>query len=398
MDPTPVLPLHPLATDTQVVKSTLLDALYKISPRHDIITDLTDLVLEGTDAAKQVCATYLADRPATGESDLTLTKSILATIVLHQQGLTFSAQNLHDNPLYWEATRPYGDAAKGELLTAYHLNRYEALAIDAYSDANKNLESTNGEPNPHYMGASTGNWGHFQDGWDALSSALCKLPCLGKLGLVLTTYRAPRVQKSIYQLVEMEKLTELKVGAVLSHGVTIMDMGQLHFLSTAVTYNSHWDRGMEVGGLIAITGYSGVYINPFGMNGWIDGAEILYPPRICTVYEGVRPWGYQPPPPNYDREPMNPNTYKFPVAHLREISPKEMEPGQPRYEDSQFVVLASGDNRLDPTKLAMVESLDRDYDESAVIEALRRLNLAHKGLMYLTLNDLVRVTNYLTRG
>jgi hypothetical protein len=394
MDPTPAVPLHPLATDSPVVASTL-DALHKISPADDLLTDLTDLVLETSAAAQQVCAAYVAARPHTGWADLMLTQSILATVVLHHQGRTFSGNVEADDPLYIVATRPYGrNGVKDQLIAAYQLDKYEALAIDAYSNASKGDKVFHDQGrNPHYMGAETGNWGiDFANGWDALSSALRKLPCLRDLGLLLTTYRAPRAQKSIYDLVEMEKLRELKVDATIQHGIEIMGMGQRHFLSTAVTYNSHWDRADEVGGLIAITGYSGVYINPFGVNGWVDGAEILYPPRILTVFEGVQPRGYQRQPP---ADYPNPAVFNYPVVHLREIAAHEMEVGQPMYEDSKFVVLVAGDFSLDDKKLAMVRRLETDFDEPAVIEALRTLKLSHKGVMYLTIQDLTRVIGYL---
>ena len=163
--------------------------------------------------------------------------------------------------------------------------------------------------------------------------------------------------------------TEITLGAV------VMNMGQLHYMSTGVTYNQHWDRADVVHGLIAITGTSGRYINPFGLNGAVDGIEVLYPPMIETILEGLRPQGYL----------FNGGSY--PVAHLREVYAREY--GQARSDDSQFVRSVARAPFLDRTKLELVATLDRQPAQ-LVRQALDGLGLGDSR-EYLTYDGLLAV-------
>ncbi|WP_157620968.1 hypothetical protein [Saccharothrix sp. NRRL B-16348] len=378
MQPTQPTREHPLSRDEQVVTSTLLDELRARTPGATI----ADLVLEKTDAARQVCSDYVATHLA-GLADLMLIKSLLATAELQRLGATVEGveRTPEEKALVDVATAPYGELVKKRLIAAYGLDRFEVLAVEAYSDANKKVKDFEGVPNPHFMGTSVQNWGYYADGWDALSSALAKLPSLGDLGLVLTTYRAPRQPKVMGELLEIQKIAAIKPESMIEHGTAVMDMGQLHFLSTAITDNVHWTRAGEVGGLIGITGYSGVYINPFGIQGWLDGAEILYPPRVVTVFEGLNPHGYRD------------GSVDYPVAHLREISKRET--GQAVYRDDKYMLVVARDNNLDATKLKMVKQLETRFAPDAVRSALVELGLSYKGVMYLTLDELTTLHDHL---
>jgi len=81
---------------------------------------------------------------------------------------------------------------------------FEALAIEGYTNANKAERTISGKPNPHYMGEN-GAWGRYRSGWVALGSALQKLPSVGELGVVVTTYRASRKTSSRNEVEKIAK-------------------------------------------------------------------------------------------------------------------------------------------------------------------------------------------------
>ncbi|WP_283133461.1 hypothetical protein [Rhizohabitans arisaemae] len=377
---------HPLAHDEQVVSSRLLDELRRLNPQ----ATLTELLLETTGNAQRVCRDFVR-RWLTGETDLLLMKSILATAELHRRGATGKIQagkrdqlTTEENALLDVACKPYNASAKKALLAAYKIDQYQALALDAYTNANKSIRilETTGKLNPHYMGEEPQLWGRYGDGWRALTSALYCIPTLGQLGIVLTTYRAPRIPKEVDEVLEIVNIAKLPVETNIHHGIVTMDMGQLHYISTGISYCYHWLRVAEVGGLVAITGVSGCYINPFGIQGWIDGAEVLYPPKLMTVFEGMNPRGY------------DDGRQQFPVAHLREV--RGAETGQHRVDDHTFLLLSPKDDRLDARKMRLIRDLTLQ-DPAKVRQALSGLGYAERGIMYLTLDELERVRLWVSK-
>lgn len=363
---------HPLSGDDDEVKIELLDFLHIFDQKGTI----RNLILENSLAAKIAIDAYKKGRK-NAEADTMLFKSVLATIELHRSGATYGRLTgvrpltEEESELMKYATAPYGKAAE-ELLENYGLDEFEQRAIKAYSDANK------ADRNSEYYMGKNGKWGNHEDGWNALESALRKLPSLGNLGLEVTTYRAQREGES-----SSEKLRELKPGTNIIHGNSEMEMGQKHYTSTALTYNSHLSRVNKTGGVMAVTGRSGVFINPFGLQGFVDGGEILYPPGIRTRYEGTNPSGY--------REGTEP----LPVFHMREVD--KPETGQEIVEDKDFSVIRTGDKSLDTKKLKIIEkmqSLVKEYGTETLSNARYSTGI-HGDIMYLMFEDLERLSNKL---
>lgn len=158
-----------------------------------------------------------------------------------------------------------------------------------------------------------------------------------------------------------------------------MNMGQQHYTSTAITYNGHWGRVGDVGGMIAITGCSGVFINPFGIQGFVDGAEILYPPEIITTYEGQNPTGFQE------------HGVILPVFHLKEVNSPET--GQKIVEDQDFAIRRPRGKDLYKRKMALVDLVEKivgQYGKDILTRA-RGESGVNGDMMYLTIDDLVRL-------
>ncbi|HEU5230766.1 MAG TPA: hypothetical protein VFU49_23290, partial [Ktedonobacteraceae bacterium] len=320
-------------------------------------------------------------RSRSGRYNAMLFQSILALLVLHQSGASYKflvvgkgIETELEQALVSVAGRVYGEEIVKKMLRAYGLNSFEHCAIQAYSSPNKSDKELNGTPNPYYMGKAV-MWGMYEDGWTALASALKKLPSLGDLGLILTTYRATRTKKS-GETMEAAALKKLAPESHVQLGMKVMDMGQYHYTSTAITYNPHWGRAIEVGGVIAITGYSGVYINPFGLQTYVDGGEILYGPGILTTYEGMNPTGYQT------------SQGTVPVFHLREV--RKPETGQRVVEDSEFELRQDRDPRLDKAKMAIIQKIEaivQIYGSDVVAQA-RKATKINGPIMYLTYDEL----------
>jgi hypothetical protein len=366
--------LHPLAGDDPTLWAWVLDDFQEHLPNGT----LTELVLAESEEAQETWERYSKRQQKGGDrakANRILAQSILATVDLHRRGATAPVPDHQmsdvESELLTIAGSPYGQGQKRFLVKAYGLDAFEALALEGYTDANKDKKIVNGETNLRYMGEN-GAWGKHRTGWKALESALSKLPSLHELGIVLTTYRAPRVDKD-GSGGEIAMIAALQVETVVKLGMRTMSMGQRHFLSTAVTYNGHWARAREVGGMIGVTGVSGRYINPLGIMGWVDGAEILYPPGVVTVFEGVRPEGY------WEADKA------YPVVHLREVS--YVEDGQAVADDFQYELSRRRRYSLDADKLRLVQRLER-LGGDRVGKAKEKCGLADRDVMYLTYDEL----------
>jgi hypothetical protein len=124
------------------------------------------------------------------------------------------------------------------------------------------------------------DFGSASAGWRFLQSAMEKLPSTGDLGLIHSSFRLARKD-------EGPKIMSMPKNASLYHGLSVMEHGQRHYLSTATGYNVHTTSGRagKAGGIMEIQGTSGRYINPFGIQASsTDGAEVLYPPGTMTRY------------------------------------------------------------------------------------------------------------------
>lgn len=399
-------PIHPLQQDTQHLHVELLNEMRKV----DENATLEDLALEKTPAAKEALRKYgnrhgnTKENIRRGHADTLMLKSMVATALLHQSGAIArktgftqgDSASTEDEDREEALIAAAGQArnAKGQLIEAYGLDKHEVRAIEAYSDANKDKRKLGEKPNRHYMGHDEerpDRWGKHGNGWQALASAMKKVPSLGDLGVELTTYRAPRArpEEPLVQVhdSEMEEIARLAPGTNVVHGATVMSQGQGHYLSTAISYNSHWDRAEQVGGLVAMTGRSGVFINPLGVQGAIDGGEILYPPGTTTAYEGINPTGYR-----RGRGAM-------PVAHFREV--RQRESGQALADDLHYTVSQPRHPRLDAYKQDQIQSLEGDKTPESVTEAISQTardrkdsGLVDRGLMYLTVDELADVTKH----
>jgi Domain of unknown function (DUF4157) len=352
---------HPLADDESVLNVKAMQELKKLDPH----ATLQNLLLEDTSHARNVMGAYRRSRQ-TGEADAMLLKSILATAHLHKTGAMTRAQagqgfSEEEKPIFNAAYEPYN--RRDELVKAYGLTREEHRAFQAYSEANKGKkqlvtgkgDTEKVQENEYYMGRSQKLWGKFGDGWTALGSAMKKVPNLGALGVEMTTYRAPRTKT------ESDVMTNMLPGTNVLHGHQTMDQGQRHYMSTAITYNSHWLRGAtqnredNVGGMIGVTGSSGVFMNPFGLRSWEDGGEVLYPPGVMTSYEGSNPEGYK-------GNPDKGETTQ-PVFHLQEIP--QADQSRRIVEDKDFSTLRN------PHPIVELEELVHKHPHSNVINSAR---------------------------
>lgn len=124
--------------------------------------------------------------------------------------------------------------------------------------------------------------GSASAGWRFLQKAMEKIPGTGDLGLIHSSFRSARKD-------EGSKIMAMPKGSAVFHGLSAMEHGQRHCLSTATGYSGHASspRVGKAGGIMGVEGTSGRYINPFGvMSSAVDGAEVLYPPGTATRYAG----------------------------------------------------------------------------------------------------------------
>ena len=361
---------------------------------------IQDLIFEETLDAKQAMEDYRRNRPH-AETDVRLFKSILATAELQKSGaynrlergrldaLTSNEQKLMnyvDEPYELDSNRPLRSddplKATAPLARVYGLNEAQHRAVIAYTFPSKTEQTVNGSPNPWYMGDHPTNWGIYKNGWVALQQALEKLPNLGDLGLEVTTYRASRQKQ------EIDRLLKLDLGTNIYHGAQQMLQGQRHYVSTALsTAQSHGDRAVNTGGIIAYTGTSGVLINPFGGQEFsTDGGEILYPPGTLTRLEQVTEDGYS------DRNGT------VPVIHLREIDYSEA--GTKVVEDLDYTNVSEQSATLNAERFSLIQDIQTHIDVFGVDlleDAKRQNNLddSIRDFMRFTIEELRSIQQYM---
>jgi len=335
-----LLTVHPLEHDRREGFSPVLAKLQTLDPSGNI----RNLVLEDTEAAQLVMAEYRknSEHP---ESDTVLFKSILATLELHRAGATSRGERSGDeDQLLAYVNAAYDEDQVAKMVEDYGLTEQEHRAVVAYSYPNKSKLFVGDKWNLHYMGSSRGNWGPYGDGWKALSAALKKLPSLGRLQLELTTYRASR------NSAESDALAQLPLGSQIVHGKHILSQGQQHVTSTALTFNyfNNPSRVEKAKGLMAVHGSSGVLINPFGGQGFVDGAEVLYPPNVITTLRAKLQGAYQRP------------GFSAPVYHLHETKP---DPQRAIVDDFKFQQVANeyaeGYARQSETLTALIDQIQQ---------------------------------------
>ncbi len=380
---------HPLDRDEHTLDLQLL---------HEPLlrgTDTTvrNLILENTSSAKAAMQSYREGRRR-GRADAYMLQSILAVAELHRAGLMYPLVKgekpdltAEEEAVYKKATELFDDERlRASITTEYGLDRFEVKAIQEYSDADNDKVDRiiyqagtiiGKELNPTYMGVSQ-MWSYHLSGWNALTSALHKLPSLGDLGIELTTYRVSRDQT------EAAALAHLPTEANVLHGRPTDKLSQGHFASTAVAFSHFMLRALEAGGIMAITGYSGRYINPFGKQGiGMDGGEILYPPGFLSRYEG----------PNAKGAGYRDGSQEAPVFHMREI--RAPEQGQLVVDDRDFKVLKAKDPGFDLAKEALRNRIQQWLELSggpALFDEVRQRTDVYRSLAYLTMEELAKLS------
>jgi hypothetical protein len=337
-----LLPVHPLEHDRPGLSSPQLDQLLA----RDSTGNLRNLVLEDTDAARQVMEDF-RNASKHPQSDTVLFKSILATLELHQAGATLRGERSdEERQLLAYVEDAYDEDTVADMLDDYGITEEEHRAVVAYSYPNKDKLFVGGRWNVHYMGSSRGNWRAHGDGWKALGAALKKLPSLGQLQLELTTYRLSRNSD------ESDALAQLPLDTQILHGKHVLSQGQKHVTSTSLTYNyfNNPDRVQKAKGVMAIHGSSGVLINPFGGQGFIDGAEVLYPPSLITALRSRLAGAYQRP------------GFSAPVYHLHEVP---RDPQHALVDDFRFEQVADQYTEIDKRQGEML---------TALIDEIQRFN------------------------
>lgn len=209
-----------------------------------------------------------------GTPDLNVSDSNIASLKS-----TFNA--LWDHPEEGPRTDSHPTA------NAFGLSLVEQQAVAAYSSPHKNNPMLDEHlVNHYYMGKA---YGGFANGWDALTSALNKLPSFGDLGLTMATFRVTRDDT------ETSSLANMRIGDRLVLGLAEMGMKQRHVASTSITYSVHLSpqKVADAGGMLAFFGASGVFINWLGvMSMSTDGGEVLYRPGTIMQLSAVVPGGY----------------------------------------------------------------------------------------------------------
>jgi len=265
-----------------------------VCPRRD---NLDATVRDAVDIA----LAFARVRPALARysgAERELIRSIAAGIALHGSGvfaerLAISTADLTipgtiADRLMTRYTSLHQDRTKGEVVArALGLRKNEIEAVWAYTQANKEVEDLSGQVNPAFMMTA---FGSFTNGWQALTSALSKLPSFGRLGMTVSTFRTVRNRD------EIERLKALPIGSRLVLGCTPMKGGQRHVTSSAITM-SKWTLPATVlqsGGVLSYFGVSGVFINWLGQYGLgMDGGETLYSPgTIMQLSAKVQRDGY----------------------------------------------------------------------------------------------------------
>lgn len=267
-----------------------------VSPRRDnvavTVRDAIDIAL-GAGRMAPAFARYT-------EAQRKLIRAVAAGVALHYSGVFAEQLGVSGadmavggtivDALMKQYTGLHQDRKEGEKVArACGLRKNEIEAVWSYTQANKAVESLGeGRSNPSYM---LKPFGSFKDGWGALTSALCKLPSFGRLGMTVSTFRTVRDAK------EIAALKALPIGSRLVLGCTPMSGGQRHVTSTAITM-SKWTIPSTVlasGGVLCYFGVSGVFINWLGQYGLgMDGGETLYPPgTVMQLSAKATSEGYQ---------------------------------------------------------------------------------------------------------
>jgi hypothetical protein len=151
---------------------------------------------------------------------------------------------------------------------AFGLTREEETALYKYSQGRKNKSDS-----PGYM---------ERDEWEALGSAVLKIPSMGALGKVATVFRGERTSHFTH-------LLRKRIGkpCYIVHGCTKTAAGVYHLASAAFTVNRH---AMKARDLLRIICCSARYIQYWGMHGAsLDGGEVLIPALTITYYDGEPP-------------------------------------------------------------------------------------------------------------
>jgi hypothetical protein len=196
-----------------------------------------------------------------------------------------------------------------ELGRALGLIKEEEMALYAYSQPNK------GDPqSAFYMGINPTRWGPYYNGWQALNSAVDKLPTLADLGLEGEQIAAFRVERKESKF--MENLAA-KAPCYILHGEKMNYQTETrHFASASVMGSSvHTTEERAKFGRLRFECPSARFIQAFGgMSTAVDGGEVLIPPGLITFCYGET---------YYDSED-EPVTYTLQEVGFEKHSPQPM--------------------------------------------------------------------------
>lgn len=165
-----------------------------------------------------------------------------------------------------------------ELGAALKLSLLEEKALYAYSQPYKD------DPEGAFFMGEHERWGDFTTGWNALNSAVHKLPSFKELGLgnnsdeVIPAFRTERSDSNF-----MRSLPD-KAPCYIIHGEKSMGMTR-HFASVSVMGESvHMKENQPT---LRFECPSAKYIQAFGgMSTAVDGGEALIPPALITFCNG----------------------------------------------------------------------------------------------------------------
>jgi len=163
----------------------------------------------------------------------------------------------------------------------YNLDQYERFALKAYGSPFKD------EPTyKYYMGPSP-RWGHYGNGWIALTSALKKLPTLGSMELDLPLFRVDRAESKLFQTLRIYDRYNKEIYVV--HGIHTMQFGQKHLMSTSLMVSTHSANPEAYRrGFFCYKSHSARYMNNFSVQGLLDGGEALMLPGVVTKFIGIK--------------------------------------------------------------------------------------------------------------
>lgn len=167
------------------------------------------------------------------------------------------------------------------ILRRYELDWQEQRALKYYGSPFKDDKDYFA-----YMGPKL-SWGQYGNGWNALVSAINKLPSFGELGLDLPLFRVERESSPLFGI--LQGFARNRQQVYIFHGIRVMNFGQYHLQSTSLIESTHsGNRENYERGLFQYRSSSARYMNNFSIQGMLDGGEALIPSGVITIFTGIK--------------------------------------------------------------------------------------------------------------